>query len=122
MRFFAIFCETRTERSVEVYKGRNLHPIATKTSQTVTDGATKPSQTVTDDSLCSFVTPSVMVCSASCSLVHVKSIVLDDIEDKMNKIKYNRKIENFQIKYNIFLILAHNIFYLIYVSESDSRT
>ena len=63
-----------------------------------------------------------MFCDGCGILVHVKSIVLDEIEDKMNKIKYDKKIENFQIKYNILLILAHNIFFLIYVSESDSRT
>jgi hypothetical protein len=40
--FIIPFCETRSKRSVEVYKGKNLHPptdvtdIAMETSQTVT--------------------------------------------------------------------------------------
>jgi hypothetical protein len=49
------FCETRPKRSVEVYKGKNLHPpqtvtdISMGTSETVTDTlGTPPSQTVTD--------------------------------------------------------------------------
>ncbi len=41
---YLIFCETRSKRSIEVYKGKNLHPlpphppdVAMETSQTVTD-------------------------------------------------------------------------------------
>ncbi len=53
------FCETRSKRSVEVYKAKHLHPlyhppppdvtdITTETSLTVTDITMETSQTVTD--------------------------------------------------------------------------
>ncbi len=39
------FCETRSKRSVEVYKGKNLHPTPPAPPTDVTDVAIETSQT-----------------------------------------------------------------------------
>ncbi len=42
------FCETRCKRSVEVCRGKNLHPPPAPHPQTVTDTSQRPSKSVTD--------------------------------------------------------------------------